>query len=120
VVELWSFICLLLGSFGLGAAALLMAGVSCEDDVEFAALAITAGLGIAGVLLGVLGLFGWLHAGRYLLPLFALGAFIWIALNTGRWRSTPLRWPTAGMALLIAADRYGCCGLSRLNRPYNR
>ena len=65
MIDLWAFGTLFIATLGLGLAILSLLGTPHDDTLEFAALATAAGLGASGVLLGVLGLVGSLHAARF-------------------------------------------------------
>ena len=101
MIDLWAFGTLFIATLGLGLAILSLLGTPHDDSLEFAALATAAGLGASGVLLGVLGLVGSLHAARFWIPVGALGTLGWIVARIRSWPRPSLRRPTPGTALLI-------------------
>src|SRR5437667_2005804 len=101
VADVWAFGTLLIAAFGLGTALLSALSPPCEDRTEFAALAASAGFGAMGVFLGILGLFGSLHAARFLIPLGAVTTLVWIAKRSPGPAWPVLSRPSPGMALLI-------------------
>ena len=109
-MDLWAFGTLIIAALGLGVAGLSALRIPREDTTAFLALATTAGLGMTAVLLGVLGLFGTLHAARFLIPAGALVTVIWTATGVRRWRRPIVHRPSPGMALLVMMVGAACLG----------
>lgn len=85
VSETWTFAALIICAAGLGAATLSALRLPRDNNWEFVALSVAAGLGLLGVVLGVFGLVGVLQWARWLIPIGAVSSLAWFIRG---WRHT--------------------------------